>query len=492
MAAKPTGTPVRVRMAPSPTGPFHVGGARTALFNWLFARQHGGAFILRIEDTDKARSEKKFEEELLDGLAWLGLTWDEGPLADGGRLPVADEKGNSGPYRQSERSALYKKYLERLLADGNAYYCYCTKEELEAQRDAMAAQGLPPKYSGRCRALAAPPAGKTPEVIRFKIPEETVEFKDLVRGKVSFDASLFGDIVIAKSLDEPLYNFAAAVDDELMAVSHVIRGEDHLANTPKQILLQRALGFRTPAYGHIPLILNPDRTKMSKRFADTALAEYRRRGYLPEALVNFLALLGWHPKDDREILSVKELVKEFDLARVQPSGAVWNEEKLGWLNREHMKQLSDKKLAALAAPFFAEARLAASAPFLAKVVAVERSRAKTLRDLAEQGRFFFALPDYDPELLIGKESSHDEARETLVALRDRFMKIDANAFTRETISAVITFLIEGGVRRGAVLWPLRVALSGLRASPDPLDIIEVLGKEESLKRFSQAIAKLSA
>lgn len=480
--------PVRVRMAPSPTGPLHLGTARTALFNWLFARKHGGVFVLRIEDTDKERSEKKYEEEILAGLAWLGLDWDEGPLPDGGRL-VADEKGQYGPYRQSQRTETYKKYLEQLLGKGDAYYCYCTKEELEAQREALLAQGFPPKYNGRCRSLKTPPAGKEPEVIRFKVSETKVEFNDMVRGKIAFDAGLFGDIVIAKNLETPLYNFAVVVDDALMKISHVIRGEDHLSNTPKQILMQRALGFPEPVYVHIPLILNPDRSKMSKRFSDTALLTYRENGYLPEALFNFLAFLGWHPKDDREVFTKKELIKEFELARVQPAGAAFNEEKLDWLNREHLKNMNDKKIVELLQPFLERARLAGPEEFLRKVVAVERGRANTLRDFAVLGHFFFKLPEYEPELLIWKESAREEAEAALRAARADLGKLDPRNFERETLSDAVASLI-GDKKRGVVLWPLRVALSGLKASPDPVEILEVLGKEESLRRIDTAIEKL--
>ncbi len=482
--AETKGIPVRVRMAPSPTGPLHIGGARTALFNWLFARKHGGTFILRVEDTDRERSEKKYEDELIEGFTWLGLDWDEGPLPNG------EEKGPKGPYRQSERTAIYKKYLETLLESGHAYYCYCTKEDLEAQRDAMTSQGLAPRYSGRCRNLKTPPPGKEPEVIRFRVPEEKVEFKDVIRGKVAFDASLFGDIVIAKDLEAPLYNFAVVVDDALMKISHVIRGEEHLPNTPKQILMQRALGFAEPVYAHIPLILNPDRSKMSKRFADTALLQYRERGYMPGALVNFLALLGWHPKDDREVLPIKDLIKEFDLERVQRAGAVFNEEKLNWLNREHFKNLGDEEIAKMLAPIAVEKKLAASPEFLEKIVRAERGRAETLRDFIDQGQFFFSLPDYEPSLLVWKESAPEEALAALKKIRGELEKISAHQFGRETISAAVTYTIEEGTKRGAVLWPLRVALSGLRASPDPLDIADALGKDESIKRIGTAIQKL--
>jgi nondiscriminating glutamyl-tRNA synthetase len=487
---------IRVRMAPSPTGPLHIGGARTALFNWLFARKYGGTFVLRIEDTDKDRSEKKYEAEIFEGFKWLGLDWDEGPLANGNRLAGMDEKGSYGPYRQSERTTIHKKYLEQLLEKGEAYYCYCTKEDLEAQRDAAASQGLAPKYSGHCRNLKTPPAGKKSEVIRFKVPEVKVEFKDIVRGKVAFDASLFGDIVIAKDLETPLYNFSVVVDDELMAISHVIRGEEHLSNTPRQILMQRALGFKEPLYAHIPLMLNPDRSKMSKRFSDTALAQYREKGYLPEAIINFMALMGWHPRGDRELFSTKELVAEFELERVQRAGAVFNEEKLNWLNREYMKKLSDKEIAkriknmdGLSAP----PGSAVNEDFLERLVAVERTRANTLRDIIDNGQFFTILPEYEPGLLVWKESSTEEARTPLEAARAELAKLGPQEFmNRETLQAAVTYIIGEGGKRGAVLWPLRVALSGLRASPDPLDIMTVLGKDETLKRIDAAILKLKS
>ena len=472
-------------MAPSPTGPFHIGSARTALFNWLFARQNGGVFVLRVEDTDTNRSEKKYEEDIFAGFKWLMMDYDEGPT--GG----TSSKGSHAPYRQSERTDIYKKYLGELLKNGHAYYCYCTKDELEAQRDAMASQGLSPRYNGRCRELNKAPDGRTPQAIRFKVPATNVEFHDLVRGKIVFDAGLFGDMVIAKDLDHSLYNFAVVVDDELMAITHVIRGEDHISNTPKQILMQRALGFKEPIYAHIPLILNPDRSKMSKRFSDTALSQYREKGYLPQAVLNFLALLGWHPKDDREVLTETDLIKEFNLARVQQSGAVFNQEKLDWLNREHMKRLSDKQIAQMVMPFAKEAGLAANEAFLEKLVGVERTRAVTLHDFIEGGRFFFELPAYEAPLLVWKDSSAGEARSALKEIAESLPKMDVTAFDRDSLSVIMAGIIEGK-KRGAVLWPLRVALSGQKASPDPLDIMPVLGRDESLRRINKAITMLAS
>jgi nondiscriminating glutamyl-tRNA synthetase len=492
------GEAIRVRFAPSPTGPIHIGGVRTALFNWLFARKYGGTFVLRIEDTDKERSEKKHEAEILEGLSWMGLDWDEGPkppYTEGtahGEQSLVDDGGlgENGPYRQSERTAIYRKYLETMMASGDAYYCYCTKEDIEAQRQMMLAQGLPPKYSGHCRNLTTPPVGKSPQVIRFKTPEIKVEFNDLVRGKVVFDAALFGDMIIAKDLDTPLYNFAVVVDDALMKITHVIRGEDHLSNTPKQILMGRALGFSQPIFAHIPLILNPDRSKMSKRFSDTALMSYRDRGYVPDALVNFLALLGWHPKGDKETLSREELIAEFDISRVQQSGAVFNEEKLDWLNREHLRSMPVAKVAEFAKPFFKKKNIAIkSENLLERVIGIQITRAKTLAELAETSAFFFAVPEYDPKLLVWKDKSTlKEASETLTHVRAELKKVSAEHFTHEDLAGILPTII-GDRSRGAALWPLRVALSGQAASPDPVEIMAALGKDESLERISMAIRK---
>jgi nondiscriminating glutamyl-tRNA synthetase len=478
---------VRVRIAPSPTGQMHVGTARTALFNWLFARQQGGTFVLRIEDTDVERSKKEYEAEIFSGLEWLGMTWDEGPDANGGA-----DKGAFGPYRQSERTSIYRKYLEELLSKGEAYYCYCTKEDLEAQRQAMLAAGLPPRYNGHCRDLMEPPTGRKPEVIRFKVPETKIEFKDLIHGKTVFDTALFGDQVIAKDLDTPLYNFAVVVDDALMEITHVIRGEDHLSNTPKQILMQHALGFPTPHYAHLPLILNPDRSKMSKRFADVALANYRERGYLPDGIINFIGLLGWHPKDDHEVFTRDYLLEHFEMSRVQQSGAIFNEEKLDFLNREHLRMTPIAELTALAVPFYKKVGVDVhdDTAMLQKVVALQRGRAKTLVDVAEGSKLFFALPEYDAKLLCRKETSVSDAldalRETLAIFK--VLAPDQFAARESLLQALAPLTEEKG--RGVILWPLRVSLSGQAASPDPMEIMEVLGKKESLARISNAIAKL--
>ncbi len=492
---------VRVRFAPSPTGHWHLGGVRTTLFNWLFARQNKGSFILRIEDTDTERSRREYETEILEMLEWLGLNYDEGPeppkdlnlkpstkfgSASGGKTSAF------GPYRQSERLPLYEKYLSKLLEEHKAYYCYCTKEELEAERQVLLSQGLPAKYGGHCRNLSAPPAGKKPEVIRFKTPEVIVEFKDMIRGKVSFDAALFGDFVIAKDIHAPLYNFAVVVDDHEMQISHVIRGEEHLSNTPKQILMQKALGLNEPTYAHLPLILAPDRSKLSKRYAETSLLEYREKGYLPEAILNFLAFLGWHPSHNEEVLSLEDLVKQFDISRVQKAGAIFNEEKLLWLNREHMRKISEETLSNLLEPFLRKKGITPDSKILHELIRLEKGRMRTLAEFPESTKFFFKLPEYPPGLLLWKDDSSPlEIQIILSKLREKLAVIPKENFNQITITnAIADCIAEKG--RGNVLWPFRAALSGRKASPDPLDIATILGSEETTRRLAHAIQKLES
>ncbi|MEK7640396.1 MAG: glutamate--tRNA ligase [Patescibacteria group bacterium] len=460
---------VRVRIAPSPTGYMHIGTARTALFNWLFARQNGGVFILRIEDTDLERSKKEYEEDLIDQLKWLGLDWDEGPI------------------RQTDRLDSYEKCLSKLLKDGQAYYCFCSKEQLEQERQTMLAQGFAPKYSGRCRAVSQEEAKKKSEagekaVIRIKVPDGKISFKDIIREEVSFEGALIGDFVVAKSLREPLYNFAVVVDDEEMKISHVIRGEEHLANTPRQIIIQRALDFSQPQYAHIPLILNPDRSKMSKRVGDTAIREYRNQGYLPDALLNFLSLLGWHPRDEQEIFSLKELIKVFDLTRIQKGGAAFNVDKLDWLNAQYIKKMTAKSLAKLLGVKDTEQNL--------KIVEATKERMKKLSDFKEMAVFFVEVADYPSELLIWKNSTKEK---TLVNLKEAEKIVSAvisDDFSKAKLEKALMPSAEAA-GRGEMLWPLRVAVSGLEKSPGPFEIMETLGKKESLSRIAGAIQKLS-
>ncbi len=346
---------MRVRFAPSPTGQLHVGNARTALFNWLLARGHDGTLILRIEDTDAERSTKDSEESILEDLRWLGLDWDEGP----------DVGGAAGPYRQSERLHLYTSYANELLAGGHAYYCFCLPQKLESDRRSDLAAGRPPRYHGTCRTLSPDEARRRLDageraVVRFRVPEHIdVAFQDLVRGEVTFSTDVIGDPVLVRSDGRPAYNFAVVVDDALMEITHVIRGEDHISNTPRQVLLYRALGFAPPRFAHLSLVLGPDHTPLSKRHGATAVAEFRARGYLPEALTNYLALIGWSPRaaggetdDDAELMPMDELARRFALEDVGHSAGVFDPEKLAWMNRHYMKIASPARMSAESARFF--------------------------------------------------------------------------------------------------------------------------------------------
>ncbi len=460
---------VRVRIAPSPTGYLHVGTARTALFNWLLAKHTGGKFILRIEDTDLERSEKRFEENIIEGLQWLGLNWDE------------------GPFRQTDRLHIYEKHLAALLKTGKAYYCFCTKEELDVEREKMTKAGEALRYSGICAKLTAKEAeakkkAGLPSVIRFRIPAAPIAFKDIIRGDVSFDGALIGDIVIAKDERSPLYNFAVVIDDADMRISHVIRGEEHLANTPRQIAILEALGFPRPQYAHLPLILNADRSKMSKRFSATAIQEYRDQGYLADALINFIAFLGWHPKDDKEIMTREEIAKDFELERVQKAGAVFNVEKLDWLNAQYLKMMSAKDLANALDMKATDANM--------KIIELTRERMKKLSDFKELAAFFFELPDYEAKTLIWKKSTANGARENLELLEKIISALDDADFSKSKLEEKLMPMAEER-GRGDLLWPLRVALSGQEASAGPFEIMDTLGKKESLRRIQIAIGHLN-
>jgi len=510
---------VRVRIAPSPTGFLHMGLTRTALFNYLFARKYQGAFILRIEDTDIERSDPIFEKDIIENLKWLGIEWSEGP----------DVIGPYGPYRQSQRSKIYAKYLEKLLNEDKAYYCFCSEEELEAQRQYQLSIGEAPHYSGRCAGLSNKEREKflaegKPSVIRFRVPAKKIEFDDLIRGKLEFDTSLMGDIVIAKNLTYPLYNFAVVVDDFEMKVSHIIRGEEHISNTPKQILIQEALNFPRPIYVHLPLILGPDRSKLSKRHGAVAIADYRKAGYLPEALINFMAFLGWNPGGEREIYSLPSLIKEFSLERVQKGGAIFNIKRLDFLNGFYVRQRSVEKLTELCIPYLVEAEFIEPAfkeeqyppayggkeivqtykisetseeislDSLKKVVSIYQERLKKLSEVAELTDFFFkAKLEYDKNLLRWREMTEKEIIKCLDRLEKILSRIKTVEWTRENLEKILLpeadkfaeSLSRAG-DRGYLLWPLRVALTGKEASAGPFEIAEILGREKTLRRIGEA------
>ncbi len=465
---------IRVRIAPSPTGSLHIGTARTALFNYLFAKHNNGKFILRIEDTDLERSEKIFEDDILNGLKWLGLDWDEF-------------------YKQSDRVSIYSKYLQKLLDEGRAFWCYHTEEELEREKKEQSEKKELQRHVCEYKVKSQKSKVKSEGggIIRLAVDENStrkISFDDIIRGKVEFEERLLGDLSIAKNTETPLYNFAVVVDDYEMDVTHVIRGEDHIANTPKQILLQEALNFERPQYAHLPLILGEDRSKLSKRHGATSLFEYRNQGYLPEAVFNFLALLGWTPPDGKEVLSAGELIDLFELNKVHKSGAIFDMKKLDWMNGEYIKRLNDEELAEkIVQTQFSIFNFQFSKEELVKMLPLARERIKKLSDISEFS-YFFKEPEYDGGLLVWKNKSFEEIKNSLLEV----VKIIEEKGT-ENKDALRRELDSLGVKlgdRGLVYWPFRVALSGLKASPDPVDIAGVLGKEKTLERVKRAVELL--
>ncbi|MBI2050117.1 MAG: glutamate--tRNA ligase [Candidatus Staskawiczbacteria bacterium] len=503
---------IRVRIAPSPTGPLHIGTARSALFNYLFAQKSKGIFVLRVEDTDLERSDLKWTQDIIEGLKWLGIEWQEGPDID----------GKYGPYKQSQRMDIYEKYLKKLLEEDKAYYCFCPEDELEAMRQEQMARGESPHYNGKCANLSKKESEKflaerKSFVIRFKIKNKKVKFEDLIRGKVEFNTGLFGDIVIAKNLKAPfLYNFTVVVDDYEMQISHVIRGEDHISNTPKQILLQEALDFYRPAYAHLPLILAPDRTKLSKRHGAFSIAEYKEQGYLPEALINFMVHLGWNSGTEKEIFVLSSLIKEFSLERVQKSGAIFNIKKLDFINSFYIREKTAEKLTELCLSYLISARLIKERSgvyeiletkeevllaTLQKIIKAYRLRLKKLSEIAELTSFFFkGKLDYEKELLRWQQMSDLDIRDSLLASEKSLSQINPSVeewnldnLEEKLIKKAIDFsLVKDYPQkdRGYLLWPLRVALSGKPASASPFEIAEILGREKTIKRIKEAIKLL--
>ncbi|MFI5226144.1 MAG: glutamate--tRNA ligase [Candidatus Limnocylindrales bacterium] len=492
---------IRVRIAPSPTGPLHIGTARTALFNYLFARHHGGTFILRLEDTDVARSSIAYEKDILDGLHWLGLDWDEGPAVAGEAA-----RGPYAPYRQMLRLDLYAAAADRLKAADLAYPCYCTPEELDAERKAQEAAHLPPRYSGRCAKLSPEERavfeaeGRRP-ALRFRIPDGVVAFDDLVRGHVEIDASaLGGDLVIVRADGTPLYHFVVVVDDAAMRISHVIRGEDHLSNTPKHILLFRALGEPVPQFAHLPLILNPDRTKMSKRKSQTAIDDYRAEGFIREAIVNYLALLGWSTGSEDEILGLDELTGSFDLDHVHSGGAVFDRARLEWLNGQWIRRLSTDELVDRLRPFLAaelEAGRIERMPNddeIAALVPLVQERLPTLGAIGDLVGFLFVdEPAIDPAVLIPKRWDHATTLDGLAASRTAIADGGEVAFDHEGLEATLRGLAEArGWKAGDLFMAIRVAVTGRTATPPLFETLVALGFERTLTRLDRGQAVLAA
>jgi nondiscriminating glutamyl-tRNA synthetase len=458
---------MRVRFAPSPTGQLHVGNARTALFNWLIAHGKDGTFILRIEDTDAERSTRESEASILEDLRWLGLDWDEGP----------DVGGLHGPYRQSERLHLYASYANELITSDHAYYCFCSPARLEEDRKADLAAGRPPKYHGTCRSIALAgarlriDAGERP-VIRFKIPEGIdVTFQDLVRGEVTFSSDVIGDPVLVRSDGRPQYNFAVVVDDALMEITHVVRGEDHISNTPRQVLLYQALGFTPPEFAHLSLVMGPDHTPLSKRHGATSVSEFRERGYLPEALVNYLALIGWSPGGDEELLPIQELARRFALEDVGHSAGVFDQEKLAWMNRHYMKEAAPARLAAEAARFFlgrgyVRRRTDEAMEYLISILPMAVGSVDRLEEIPERLRFLF---EFDAQAALRRDEVsgvvHEAGARTVIeALPDA---IDRPLVDREAFRAMANRVKERtGMKGKALFHPIRVALTGEGGGPE--------------------------
>lgn len=486
------GKNIRVRFAPSPTGFLHIGGLRTALYSYLFAKKNGGNFILRIEDTDQKRYVEGTAEVIYSGLRWAGLQYDEGP----------DIGGPYGPYTQSQRLELYKNYADKLLEDKHAYHCFCSEEVLEQMRQEQTTKKQIPKYDRRCLKLGNKEVEKKLKsgeqfTIRMKIPDNRViAIEDIVRGMVVFNTSEIDDQILLKSDGYPTYHLAVVVDDYLMKISHVIRSEEWLSSTPKHILLYEYFGFEPPKWAHLPLILNPDKTKMSKRKGDVSVENYIEKGYLPEAMINFLAFLGWNPGINKDIYSLKELIKDFSLEKVHKSGAVFNIDKLNWLNSYYLKKMPLNELTKKIIPLLKKAGLIKindySFEYIRKIVELERPRLTKLGEIGERSDFFFKIPQYNTDLLVWRDMLFKDVASSLKVSLEAFSKVDSSYFNRKNLEIILLKESERAKSkdRGRLLWPLRVALTGLQKSPSPFEILEILGKEESIRRVEAAIKKL--
>ncbi|HUQ78985.1 MAG TPA: glutamate--tRNA ligase [Patescibacteria group bacterium] len=492
---------IRVRIAPSPTGPLHIGTARTALFNFLYARHVGGTFLFRLEDTDVARSTPEFERDIIEGLHWLGITWDEGPDAAGGA-----DIGPYAPYRQMQRLDLYRTAADRLLAADLAYPCFCTPDELEADRKAQDAARQPPKYVGRCatlstdeRAARQAETGRAPAT-RFRVRPGVIAWNDLIRDRIEIDTTnLGGDFVIVRSEGTPLYHFTVVVDDAAMAISHVIRGEDHVGNTPKHILLFEALGHPVPVFGHLPLILNPDGTKMSKRKSQTAVDAYRTEGYIREGLLNYLSYLGWSPGTEEDVLSLDEIVARFDIDKVQKGGAKFDIGRLEWLNGQWIRKLEPDDLIDRLRPYLQKAlaerrisRLPADDEVRA-LLPVVQDRLPTLAAVVDLVGFLW-MDDLglDPALVVPKRWDAATTHEALVAARDLLAAHDAVTWEAEELEPPLRELVEArGWKAGDLFMAIRVAVTGRTATPPLFDTLVALGRERTLARLDAAAASLA-
>jgi len=501
---------IRVRFAPSPTGYLHLGSLRTFLFNWLFTRHNRGKIILRIEDTDQKRYVPGATESLIQTLKSLGLDWDEGPWLNEKNQII--EKGKLGPYFQTKRLDIYKNFAQKLIDQQKAYYCFCTENDLEKMRQEQIAKKLPPMYDERCRHLSQKEVSQklkkgVPFVIRLKIPEQgIVKINDLIRGKIEFNYRDVDDTILIKSDGLPTYHLANVVDDYLMQITHVLRAEEWISSIPKHLFLYQSLGWRPPQMAHVPLILNPDHSKLSKRQGEIAVEDYLVKGYLPEALLNFIVLLGWNPGNNQEFFSLKELIKIFSIENIQKAGAVFNIEKLNWLNGVYVRQLKIDRLTKLCLPYLIQSNFIAweknkiklrainekhNLTWLKKIIKLEQERLKRLNEITEKTQFFFVdNMDYEPSILIWKKTEPAVISQNLQLIKIEFKKISAKNFTATNIQKTLNKLgREKGI--GEIFWPFRVALTGQQASPPPAEIAEILGQAKTISRLDQALDKLN-
>jgi nondiscriminating glutamyl-tRNA synthetase len=498
-----TSKKIRVRVAPSPTGFFHIGNFRTGLYNYLFAKKYGGTFLLRVEDTDQARLVPGSLENIVQTLSDFGISPTEGVIWKDGKVA---EKGDAGPYVQSKRLGLYRKYAEELVAKKAAYHCFCTPQRLDELRKTQEAGKLPPKYDKHCLNLSEQEiqgklAAGEKHVIRLNVPAaQVIKFKDLVHGEISISTNDVDDQVLMKSDGFPTYHLAVVVDDNLMGITHVLRGEEWIPSTPKHVLLYRAFGWEAPGYVHLPLLLSKTKKKLSKREGDVSVKDFLAKGYLPEALINFVALLGWNPKTEQEVFSLEELANEFKVENINKSGAVFDLEKLDWINGLYIRQLPLGDLHDRIKPYLAEAGLPCRDypdEFIQAILKLERDRLKKLSEIGERVRYFFEEPQYDAELLVWKKSSREDAKKNLEILRDYVKDIPGDKFQKDFLESEIKkFLADQNIQTGDALWPLRAALSGLAASPSPFEIMEAFGtlpngKDMILSRIDSALKKLS-
>lgn len=482
---------IRTRFAPSPTGFLHVGGLRTALYNYLLARQQSGTYILRIEDTDRERFVPGAVESLLRMFERVNLLPDEGPKLVGG---IVEQSGDAGPYVQSERLPIYAEHAKRLFDAGAAYACFCSLERLDGLRKQQEIAKLSTKYDRHCLALSSEEvlrrlsAGES-HVLRLRVPEGDTSFDDVIRGNITIDNSEVDDQVLIKSDGFPTYHMAVVVDDHLMKITHVIRGEEWISSTPKHVILYRLFGWDAPLFAHLPLLLNPDKSKLSKRQGDVAVEDYLAKGYLPEALVNFVALLGFNPKADQEIYSIDELIELFDLTKINKSGAVFDQAKLNWMNGQYIMKKTAAELVALVRPFLDAAGKSIDAVLLEKICSIEKTRMERLTDVVEIVDAYVAVPEYDSSILVWKKADAADGRANLVGVRDHLATADESVWTDVgLVEASIKAYIDGkGLSNGNVLWPTRVALSGRAASPSPFELAWALGKDETLRRLDAAI-----